>query len=291
MWSSLTTLQGSVWGVSTTWWHLWMQCTTAIAREFGVRMLPAHRGAAVRLSPSSRDEHLGFLDMYLCISACLLHLPKVLFVYWYCLYWINAFSSLFVVVTVFAELKKRGGYLFKHCGETWSWVIFFFLTFNEMFVLKKCILRVGTLEQEPNLRGVLMFLVRMRDLNCALPHPTSTPKHQSAVYFEAGCIAVYDTWVISALYWKKRDLCLKLLKSVSGHSPYSACVQRRLFCWRWLMWVCWLVLPAVLATKLLRGAAPPSWFAVVKKKKKGDNEYRQIWCFRINYCMIILSND
>lgn len=226
----------------------------------------------------------------ICVSLPACYIFQKCCLYWYCLYWINAFSSLFVVVTVFAELKKRGGYLFKHCGETWSWAIFF-LTFNEMFVLKKYVLRVGTFEQEPNLRGVLMFLVRMRDLNCALPHPTSTPKHQPAVYFEVGCIAVYDTWVISALCWRKRDLCLKLLKSVSGHSPYSACVQRRLFCWRWLMWVCWLCCQLFLGTKLLKGAAPPSWFLLWRRKKKGDNEYREIWCFRINYSMIILSND
>lgn len=171
-------------------------------------------------------------------------------------------------MTVFAELKKKWGYLFKHCGETWSWY-FFFLTFNEMFVLKKCVLQVGTLEQEPNLRGVLMFLVRVRDLNFALPHPKSTTKHQPAVYFGVGCIGAYDTWVISALYWKKRDLCLQFLKSVRHFGSFSIQhVFRGDFSARdgWCVcadWCCQLFL----GTRLLREAAPPSWLAVVKNKK------------------------
>lgn len=32
-WSSLTTLQGSVWETSATWGHLWKQCTTATTRD------------------------------------------------------------------------------------------------------------------------------------------------------------------------------------------------------------------------------------------------------------------
>lgn len=49
------------------------------------------------------------------------------------------------------------------------------------------------LVQEPNLSVVLMFLVWMRDLNWAFLHPTTTSKHQPAVYFRVRCIAVHDT--------------------------------------------------------------------------------------------------
>lgn len=95
------------------------------------------------------------------------------------------------MATVFAELKKVGGtclsIVVRHDHD-----FFFFLIFNEMFVLEKCILKMGTLVREPNLRVVLMFLVWMRDLNWAFPHPTSIPKHQPAVYFGVGRIAVHD---------------------------------------------------------------------------------------------------
>lgn len=102
--------------------------------------------------------------------------------YWSCLCWINAFSSLFVVATLFAEFKKRcGGVLVQ--ALWWDLMMIIFLIFNEMFVLKKCIFKTGTLVQEPNPRAVLMFLVWMRFSSCTFPHPIRNPEHQPAVYF------------------------------------------------------------------------------------------------------------
>lgn len=62
-WSSLTTLQGSVWGASTDLCHLWVLSTRATAREFGVRTSPAHTGAQGGIFPFQQDKLMGFLDM------------------------------------------------------------------------------------------------------------------------------------------------------------------------------------------------------------------------------------
>lgn len=166
-----------------------------------------------------------------------------------------------------------------------------FLIFNEMFVLKKCILRLGTLVQELNLRVVLMFLVWMKDLNRTFPHPTSTRKHQTAVYFWVRCIAVPE--------WHLSDFCFVLnekwfisnfwsLFTVWIHSPCSGMYGEETFL---LEMADGVVLTAVASSSW----ASPS-FCEEKHLSRGfllwnkDNEYRQIWCFRINYCMIIVSN-
>lgn len=48
---------------------------------------------------------------------------------------------------------------------------------------------------------------------------------------------------------EEKGICLHLLKFVhcldSFPIEWDVCVQQRLFCWRWLMWACWLLLPAV----------------------------------------------
>lgn len=66
--------------------------------------------------------------------------------------------------------------------------------------------KMVTLVQEPNPRAVLMLLVWMRFLSCTFPHATSTPEHQPAVYFRCRHTDVPDTWVICAVFWRKRDL-------------------------------------------------------------------------------------
>ena len=147
---------------------------------------------------------------------------------------------------------------------------------------------MGTFVQE--LRIVLMFLVWMRDLNWVFPYPTRTPQHKHAVYFRVGHITVHDTWMISTMYWRKRDLSpaseVCLLFGFFPHTVGCVCSEETF----------WLEGADVGA---LTAVASCSWVPSFCEEKhlshgfllwKEDNEYRQIWCFRINYCNIIISN-
>lgn len=102
-------------------------------------------------------------------------------------------------------------------------IMIIFFIFNEMFVLKKCIFRMGTLVQEPNLRAVLKLLIWMRFLSCAFTHPTGTPEHQPAVYFrvQAHRCPWHLSGFCSVLEEKGFDASFWSLFAVWIHSPYS----------------------------------------------------------------------
>lgn len=187
------------------------------------------------------------------------------------------------MATLFAEFKEVGGYLSKHCGETWSWL--FFLIFNEMFVLKKYIFKMGTLVEEPNPRAVLMFLVWMRFLSCTFPHPTGTLEHQPAVYFRVQahrcpwhlshfCVLLEEKgfdasfWNLFAFGFIPHTVGYVCSDSSAG-GGWCGCVN----CCSWA--------PSFCEEKHL------SHVSLLWKK---DNEHRLIWYFRINCCMIIRSN-
>lgn len=169
-------------------------------------------------------------------------------------------------------------------------IMIIFLIFNEMFVLKKCIFKMGTLVQEPNLRAVLMIPVWMRFLSCAFPHPTGTPEHQPAVYFRVQVhrCPCHLSDFCSVLEEKGFDASFWSLFAVRIHPHTEGCMGSEV-----------TLLLEVADVDVLTAVSSCSWapsfceekhLSRVSLLRKKDNEHRLIWYFRINYCMIILSN-
>lgn len=81
-----------------------------------------------------------------------------------------------------------------------------------------------------------------------------TPLNISPLFISVvGHTAVHEIWMVPTLYWRNRHLCLYLLKcfcfvffffTIWIHFPRSgvACLWRRCFCQRMLVWLCCLLL-------------------------------------------------
>lgn len=163
----------------------------------------------------------------------------------------------------------------------------YFLIFNEMFVLKKCTFKMGTLVQESNPRALLMFLIWMRFLSCAFPHPTSTPWASACCLFQSACTEMSLMLESFLLCTGGKGIWRQLLKFVCRLDSFPT--QWSIFKgdssagggWCGCVSCCFQLF---LGTKLFWEA----YLSYLLLKK--DNEHRLIWYFGINYCMVILSN-
>lgn len=153
-------------------------------------------------------------------------------------------------------------------------IMIIFLIFNEMFVLKKCIFKTGTLVQKPNSRAILMFMVWMRFLSCAFPHPTSTPEHQPAVYFRVQA---------HRCPWHLSDFCSVLEEKgfdASFWSLFAVCIHSLNSGMHVLLEVADVdVLTAVSSCSWAPSFCEEKHLSHVSVLWKKNNKYRLVWSF------------